>query len=96
MAEVAAGHLRCASAIYPWEWLVNRAEGSRSSYIGFDSIVARNVHITESWRAPVPLGNLQTFSSPEFDLPNQTLGGGGYGLVTGAGNSRIRQMGLYS
>jgi hypothetical protein len=63
-------------------------------YVGLDSMVARNVQITERWRAQFRWETFNTFNSPEFNLPNQTLGGGGFGVVTGAGNRRIMQMGL--
>lgn len=43
-------------------------------------MVARNFQISGRW--------------PKFNLPNQTLGGGGFGLVMGAGSRRIMQMGL--
>jgi len=32
--------------------------------------------------------------TPQFDLPNQVLGGGEFGAVTAAGGRRIMQMGL--
>lgn len=43
-------------------------------------MVARNFQISGRW--------------PKFNLPNQTLGGGGFGLVMGAGSRRIMQMGF--
>ncbi len=63
-------------------------------YIGFDSMVAKNFQFTDRWRAQFRWESFNTFNSPEFNLPNQTLGAGGFGLVTGAGNRRIMQMGL--
>jgi hypothetical protein len=63
-------------------------------YIGFDSMVAKNFRVAERWRAQFRWETFNTFNSPEFNLPNQSLGGGGFGFVTGAGNRRIMQMGL--
>jgi hypothetical protein len=63
-------------------------------YIGFDSMVARNFQFNERWRAQFRWESFNTFNTPEMDLPNQSLGGGGFGLVTGAGSRRIMQMGL--
>ena len=61
--------------------------------VNFDSLVAKNFHIAES-RAQFRWETFNTFNTPEFGLPNQTLGGRGFGLVTGAGSRRIMQMGL--
>jgi len=62
--------------------------------VNFDSLVAKNLRVGEHWRAQIRWEMFNTFNTPEFNLPNQTLGGGGFGLVTGAGGRRIMQMGL--
>lgn len=62
--------------------------------VNFDSLVAKNVTFRERWRVQVRWETFNTFNTPEFELPNQSLGGGGFGFVTGAGSRRIMQMGL--
>lgn len=62
--------------------------------INFDSLVAKNFQITEQWRAQFRWESFNTFNTPEFGLPNQALGGGGFGVVTSASSRRIMQMGL--
>ncbi|MBM3814002.1 MAG: hypothetical protein FJW20_20420 [Acidimicrobiia bacterium] len=62
--------------------------------VNFDSLLAKNFRVAERWRLQVRWETFNTFNTPEFDLPNQTLGGGGFGMVTGAGSRRIMQMGL--
>lgn len=62
--------------------------------VNFDSLVAKNFYVGERWRAQFRWETFNTFNTPEFDLPNQTLGGGGFGVVTSAGSRRIMQMGL--
>ncbi|MBI3472326.1 MAG: TonB-dependent receptor [Candidatus Solibacter usitatus] len=62
--------------------------------LNFDSLVAKNFTARERWRAQFRWETFNTLNTPEFDLPNQTLGGGGFGLVTGAGRRRIMQFGL--
>jgi hypothetical protein len=62
--------------------------------INFDSLLAKNFQITEKWRAQFRWETFNTFNTPAFDLPNNTLGGGGFGLVASASNRRIMQMGL--
>jgi hypothetical protein len=62
--------------------------------INFDSLVAKNFTVRERWRAQFRWETFNTFNTPQFDLPNQTLGGGGFGVVTGAGGRRIMQLGL--
>jgi len=62
--------------------------------VNFDSLVAKNFRAGERWRVQYRWETFNTFNTPEFNLPNQTLLGGGFGLVTGAGGRRIMQMGL--
>jgi hypothetical protein len=62
--------------------------------VNFDTLIAKNFQITERWRAQFRWESFNTFNTPEFNLPNQVLGGGGFGVVTGAGSRRIMQMGL--
>ena len=66
--------------------------GPRS--VNFDSLLAKNFTVREHWRMQFRWETFNTFNTPEFDLPNQVLGGGGFGLVTSAGSRRIMQMGL--
>jgi len=44
-------------------------------YVGFDSMVAKNFQITERVRAQFRWESVNTFNTPEFKPPNQTLGG---------------------
>jgi hypothetical protein len=62
--------------------------------VNFDSLVAKNFQLAEHWRMQFRWETFNTFNTPEFNLPNQSFGGGGFGLVTGAGGRRIMQMGL--
>jgi len=62
--------------------------------VNFDTLVAKNFQINERWRLQYRWESFNTFNTPEFDLPNQTLGGGGFGIVTAASGRRIMQMGL--
>jgi hypothetical protein len=62
--------------------------------VSFDSMVAKNFQFKERYRLQFRWESFNTFNTPEFDLPSQTLGGGGFGFVTGAGSRRIMQMGL--
>lgn len=62
--------------------------------INFDSLLAKNFQVTERWKAQFRWETFNSFNTPEFNLPNQTLNGGGFGLVTGADSRRIMQMGL--
>ena len=62
--------------------------------VNFDSLVAKNFQIADRWRLQYRWETFNSFNTPEFNLPNQSLGGGGLGLVTGAGGRRIMQMGL--
>jgi hypothetical protein len=62
--------------------------------INFDSMVGKNFSITERWRAQFRWELFNTFNTPQFGLPNQDLGGGSFGTVTGAGGRRIMQFGL--
>jgi len=61
--------------------------------INFDTLVAKNFAFNERWKLQIRWESFNSFNTPEFDLPNQTLGGGGFGVVTGAGSRRIMQMG---
>jgi hypothetical protein len=63
-------------------------------WITFDSLVAKNFQVTERWRIQFRWELFNTFNTPEFGQPSQTLGGGGFGYVTDAGSRRIMQMGL--
>jgi len=62
--------------------------------VSFDSLLAKNFQFGERFRLQYRWETFNTFNTPQFDLPNQTLGGGGFGAVTGAGGRRIMQMGL--
>jgi hypothetical protein len=64
------------------------------AWVNFDSLLAKNFQIGERWRAQFRWESFNTLNTPEFNLPNNTFGGGGFGLVTGAGSRRIMQMGL--
>jgi len=63
-------------------------------FINFDSLLAKNFQLSGRWRAQLRWETFNFFNTPEFNLPNQVLGGGGFGLVTGAGSRRFMQMGL--
>lgn len=64
------------------------------AWVNFDSLIAKNFTIAERWRAQFRWESFNTLNTPEFNLPNGSLGGGGFGLVTGAGSRRIMQLGL--
>ena len=64
------------------------------SWVNFDSLVAKNFQFFERYRAQFRWESFNTLNTPEFNLPNNTFGGGGFGNVTGAGSRRIMQMGL--
>src|SRR5262249_11341252 len=61
--------------------------------LNFDSLLAKNFVVRERFRAQLRWETFNTFNTPQFDLPNQTLGGGGFGTVTSAGGRRIMQFG---
>jgi hypothetical protein len=62
--------------------------------VNFDSLVAKNFEFLERFRAQFRWESFNTFNTPQFDLPNQTVGGGALGVVTGASGRRIMQFGL--
>jgi hypothetical protein len=62
--------------------------------INFDSMVAKNFTYGERWRLQFRWETFNTFNTPQFDGPNQSLGGGGFGIVTSASGRRIMQFGL--
>jgi hypothetical protein len=62
--------------------------------VQFDSMVAKNLRFAERWRAQFRWELFNTFNTPEFGLPAQTVGQGNFGIVTGAGGRRIMQFGL--
>ena len=62
--------------------------------VNFDSMVAKNFHVRERWRAQFRWETFNAFKTPQFDLQNQSLGGGSFGVVTSAGSRRIMQFGL--
>ncbi|MSV28483.1 MAG: hypothetical protein EXQ52_07035 [Bryobacterales bacterium] len=62
--------------------------------INFDSLLAKNFTVGDRWRAQFRWETFNTFNTPQFDLPNQTLGAGALGVVTSAGGRRIMQFGM--
>jgi hypothetical protein len=62
--------------------------------VNFDSMLAKNFYIGERWRIQFRWEAFNTFNTPEWGLPNQTLGGGGFGAITTAEGRRIQQFGL--
>lgn len=60
----------------------------------FDSMLAKNFRFAEHWRAQFRWELFNTFNTPQFNLPNNSFGGGGFGSVTGASGRRIMQLGL--
>jgi hypothetical protein len=62
--------------------------------VNFDSLLAKNLQIGERWRLQYRWETFNTFNTPEFNLPNNTFLGAGFGVVTAAGSRRIMQMGL--
>lgn len=64
------------------------------AWVNFDSLLAKNFTFKERYRLQYRWESFNSLNTPEFNLPNNTFGGGGFGFVTGAGSRRIMQMGL--
>lgn len=62
--------------------------------VNFDSMLAKNFQFRERYRMQFRWEVFNAANTPYFELPQQSLGAGGFGLVTSAGNRRIMQMGL--
>jgi hypothetical protein len=62
--------------------------------VTFDSMLAKNFNYGERWRVQFRWELFNTFNTPQFELPAQDVGGGNFGVVTGAGGRRIMQFGL--
>ncbi|MEK7407825.1 MAG: carboxypeptidase regulatory-like domain-containing protein [Acidobacteriota bacterium] len=61
--------------------------------VEFDSMVAKNFRIGEQWRAQFRWETFNTFNTPQFELPGNAFGGGGFGVAS-AGGRRIMQFAL--
>ncbi|MGH9673274.1 MAG: carboxypeptidase regulatory-like domain-containing protein [Bryobacteraceae bacterium] len=60
--------------------------------VSFDSLLAKNFQIAERWRAQFRWELFNTFNTPQFARPADTLGAGNFGVVTSAGGRRIMQV----
>lgn len=57
--------------------------------VSFDSLLAKNFVFWERFRLQYRWETFNTFNTPQFDSPNQVLGGGSSGVVTSAGGRPI-------
>jgi hypothetical protein len=62
--------------------------------VSFDTMPAKNFHFAEHYRVRFRWELFNTFNTPQFSLPQQDLGGGSFGIITGATGRRIMQFGL--
>jgi hypothetical protein len=62
--------------------------------VSFDSMLAKNLYFAERWRLQFRWELFNAFNTPQFGLPSQDFGGGGFGVVTAADGRRIMQFGL--
>jgi hypothetical protein len=59
-----------------------------------DGMLSKSFVFLERYRAQIRWEAFNAANTPYFDLPQQSAGAGGFGVVTSAGNRRIMQMGL--
>jgi hypothetical protein len=62
--------------------------------INFDSLMAKNFRVGEHWRAQFRVEMFNMTNTPQWALPNDSLGGGSFGVITAASSRRIMQVGL--
>ncbi len=62
--------------------------------VNIDSMLSKSFSFAERYRLQFRWEMFNASNTPYFDLPQQSLGAGGFGVVTAAGNRRIMQMGL--
>lgn len=62
--------------------------------INIDSMLSKNFTFREHYRVQFRWEMFNASNTPYFDLPQQSLGAGGFGIITTASNRRIMQMGL--
>ena len=62
--------------------------------INFDSLLAKNFTRGDRWRAQVRWEMFNMTNTPNWALPNDTLGGASFGVITSASSRRIMQLGL--
>ena len=61
--------------------------------VNFDVMLAKNFIVKERWRAQVRWEAFNFTNTPNWNLPNESLGNGQFGLITGASSRRIMQLG---
>jgi len=66
----------------------------RPGLVNFDSVLAKSFVWRERWRAQFRWEMFDTFNTPYFGLPGDTLRGGNFGIITSASRRRIMQLGL--
>ncbi len=57
-------------------------------------MLAKNFRWGDRWRCQFRWEMFNLFNSPQWEQPAQSLGGGGFGEISGAGGRRIMQLGL--
>ena len=62
--------------------------------VNIDSMLSKNFALFERYRLQFRWEMFNASNTPYFDLPQQSLGAGGFGIITAASNRRIMQMGL--
>jgi hypothetical protein len=61
--------------------------------VNFDTMMSKNFRIRERFRLQFRWEMFNAFNTPYFGQPAQDLGGGGFGIISAAGNRRIMQFG---
>ncbi len=62
--------------------------------VNFDFALYKYVSLTEHVRIQVRVESFNLMNTPPFGAPNATVGANAYGVISGAGNPRILQIGL--
>ena len=62
--------------------------------INFDWLLAKNFTVGERWRAQFRWEMFNMTNTPNWALPNDSLGGASFGVITSASSRRIMQLGL--
>ena len=61
--------------------------------VNFDLMLAKNFTVRERWRAQFRWEAFNFTNTPAWGLPNESLGAGQFGIITGASGRRIMQLG---
>ena len=62
--------------------------------VNFDSMLAKSFVFRERLRAQFRWELFNTFNTPKFGLPADSLGGSNFGIIAGASSRRIMQVAL--